>query len=122
MPGDLHDGNGLSDASFPDGLYSNPIFDEVNYDVLTIGINLRQTNVSLLTTTNHHAGNHELYLTSVAYETFSNFSKFWGEKYVTSNVQIINPATGNFEYIGNPYYYFTTEHGKLDVSNPLRES
>ena len=37
MPGDLHDGNGLSDASFPDGLYSNPIFDEINYDVLTIG-------------------------------------------------------------------------------------
>jgi 2',3'-cyclic-nucleotide 2'-phosphodiesterase (5'-nucleotidase family) len=37
MLGDLHDGNGLSDASYPDGVYSNPIFDVVNYDVLTIG-------------------------------------------------------------------------------------
>lgn len=43
---------------------------------------------------------------------FSNFSKVWGEKYVTSNVQIINPTTGAFEYIGNQYRYFTTAHGR----------
>ncbi|KAG0651225.1 hypothetical protein D0Z07_1945 [Hyphodiscus hymeniophilus] len=90
--GDLHDGNGLSDAVSPNGLLSNPIFDEIEYDVLTIG-------------------NHELYLTDIAYETFSNFSKVWGTKYVTSNVQIINPNTGVFEYIGNQYRYFTTAHG-----------
>lgn len=41
--GDLHDGNGLSDATIPDGALSNPIFENINYDVLTIG-------------------NHELYL------------------------------------------------------------
>ena len=35
--GDLHDGNGLSDAALPNGVLSNPIFDEVQYDVLTIG-------------------------------------------------------------------------------------
>lgn len=35
--GDLHDGAGLSDASSPNGLVSNPIFEEVDYDLLTIG-------------------------------------------------------------------------------------
>ncbi|PMD65487.1 uncharacterized protein K444DRAFT_703282 [Hyaloscypha bicolor E] len=81
--GDLHDGNGLSDAALPNGVYSNPIFDEVDYDLLTIG-------------------NHELYVAEVAYEQ---------RKYVTSNVQIVNPATSQFEYIGKQYRYFKTEHG-----------
>jgi hypothetical protein len=35
--GDLHDGNGLSDAALPDGTDSNPIFGEVGFDLLTIG-------------------------------------------------------------------------------------
>src|SRR3954462_9430644 len=56
-------------------------------------------------------GNHELYVTDIAYETFANFSKVWGEKYLTSNVEIINPATGSFETIGNKYRYFKTAHG-----------
>ncbi|TVY17093.1 Secreted protein [Lachnellula arida] len=90
--GDLHDGNGLSDAALPNGLLSNPIFEQIEYDVLTIG-------------------NHELYLTDIAYETYQNFSKVWGDKYVTSNVQIYNPATSQFEYIGSKYRYFTTPHG-----------
>ncbi|KAE8453312.1 hypothetical protein EG329_011379 [Mollisiaceae sp. DMI_Dod_QoI] len=90
--GDLHDGAGLSDAALPNGVVSNPIFDEINYDLLTIG-------------------NHELYITEIAYEHFYNFSQIWGDKYVTSNVQIFNPATSNFEYIGKQYRYFTTKHG-----------
>jgi 2',3'-cyclic-nucleotide 2'-phosphodiesterase (5'-nucleotidase family) len=56
-------------------------------------------------------GNHELYVTEIAYETFSNFSKVYGDKYLTSNVQIMNPTTGKFEYIGARYRYFTTEQG-----------
>lgn len=36
--GDLHDGNGLSDATKPNGLLSNPIHQEVDYDVLAIGM------------------------------------------------------------------------------------
>lgn len=90
--GDLHDGNGLSDATTPNGAVSNPIFENVDYDLLTIG-------------------NHELYVTEVAYETFNQFSKVYGDRYITSNVQIINPATGQFEYIGSKYRYFTTDHG-----------
>ena len=37
LMGDLHDGNGLSDAALPNGVFSNPIFDEIDYDLLTIG-------------------------------------------------------------------------------------
>lgn len=35
--GDLHDGNGLSDATKVDAAVSMPIFDEIDYDLLTIG-------------------------------------------------------------------------------------
>lgn len=35
--GDLHDGNGLSDATKVDGTKSMPIFNEIDYDLLTIG-------------------------------------------------------------------------------------
>lgn len=73
-------------------MISDRVFENVDYDVLTIG-------------------NHELYLASVAYETFSNFSTFYGDRYVTSNVQIINPVTGQFQYIGQRFRYFTTNHG-----------
>lgn len=90
--GDLHDGAGLSDATLPDGLISNPVFENIDYDLLTIG-------------------NHELYLSSVAYETFSNFSSYYGDKYLTSNVQILNPATNALEYIGKQFKYFTTPMG-----------
>ena len=90
--GDLHDGAGLSDATSPNGALSNPIFENIDYDLLTIG-------------------NHELYVTDIAYETFSNFSKVYGDRYITSNVQILNKATGSYEYIGKQYRYFQTTHG-----------
>lgn len=92
LSGDLHDGSGLSDATSPVGAVSNRIFEEVDYDLLTIG-------------------NHELYVTDIAYETFTKFARRYGDRYVTSNVQIRNNETGNFEYIGKPYRYFTTPHG-----------
>jgi 2',3'-cyclic-nucleotide 2'-phosphodiesterase (5'-nucleotidase family) len=90
--GDLHDGAGLSDATTPSGAVSNPIFENVKYDLLTIG-------------------NHELYVTDIVYETFSQFAKVYGERYITSNVQILNNSTGQFEYIGQKYRYFTTPKG-----------
>ncbi|KAF6804194.1 ser thr protein phosphatase [Colletotrichum musicola] len=99
--GDLHDGAGLSDAtgvsSYANGTgvngqLSNPIFENIDYDVLTIG-------------------NHELYVSSIAYETFSQFAKVYGDRYLTSNVQIRNPGTGEPEYIGKQYRYFTTPKG-----------
>ncbi|KAF7507007.1 hypothetical protein GJ744_011031 [Endocarpon pusillum] len=90
--GDLHDGNGLSDATSPNGVISNRIFAEVDYDILAIG-------------------NHELYVTDIAYLHFTQFARRYGDRYVTSNVQIRNNATGEFEYIGVPHRYFTTQQG-----------
>nr|OQO29820.1 hypothetical protein B0A51_01977 [Rachicladosporium sp. CCFEE 5018] len=90
--GDLHDGAGLSDATSPNGVLSNPIFENIDYDILTIG-------------------NHELYISDIAYEDFYNFSRHYGDRYLTSNVQILNPATSQYEYIGHTHRYFKTEHG-----------
>jgi 2',3'-cyclic-nucleotide 2'-phosphodiesterase (5'-nucleotidase family) len=88
----LHDGAGLSDATTPNGNVSNIIFENLDYDLLTIG-------------------NHELYVTEIAYETFNQFAIVYGDKYITSNVQIKNPKTKQFEYIGSKYRYFTTDQG-----------
>ncbi|KAK1671715.1 calcineurin-like phosphoesterase [Colletotrichum godetiae] len=99
--GDLHDGAGISDATGVstyandtgvNGQLSNPIFENIDYDVLAIG-------------------NHELYVSAIAYETFSQFAKVYGDRYLTSNVQIRNPSTGALETIGKQYRYFTTPKG-----------
>ncbi|PGG98761.1 hypothetical protein GX51_06620 [Blastomyces parvus] len=90
--GDLHDGNGLTDITTPNGAYAKDIFSQIDYDLLTVG-------------------NHELYVTEVAYDTFANFSSVYGAKYLTSNVQILNDATGKFVDMGHKYRYFTTDHG-----------
>ncbi|KAI1336196.1 Metallo-dependent phosphatase-like protein [Xylariaceae sp. FL0016] len=90
--GDLHDGAGLSDATSPDGEISMKIFDKVDYDLLAIG-------------------NHELYLADVAYQTLNEISTYWGDKYLTSNVQIYNETSAQWQYIGKTHRYFTTEHG-----------
>lgn len=67
------------------------------------------------------SGNHELYVTDIAYEHFYGFSKAYGERYLNSNVQILGPATGRFEYIGQKYRYFTTKHGmKRSIEAILR--
>ncbi|ORY69519.1 Metallo-dependent phosphatase-like protein [Pseudomassariella vexata] len=90
--GDLHDGAGLSDATTVDGEISLKIFDKINYDLLTIG-------------------NHELYLAEVANQTAKEIAAYWGDKYLTSNVQILDSDTNGWEYIGNTHKYLTTEQG-----------
>jgi hypothetical protein len=56
-------------------------------------------------------GNHELYISEITYEHFYNFSRRYGDRYVSSNVQVLNPATSEFEYMGVTHRYFTTDHG-----------
>ncbi|PTB36439.1 hypothetical protein M441DRAFT_61918 [Trichoderma asperellum CBS 433.97] len=90
--GDLHDGNGLSDVTKVDGTKSMPIFKEIEYDLLTIG-------------------NHELYMSEVSYEMFNVWAKKWGERYVTSNVKVLNRTSGKYEYVGATHRYFKTEKG-----------
>lgn len=110
--GDLHDGAGLSDATDPNGLVSNIIFENIDYDLLTIGPITSPPNcIDYLI----GSGNHELISENIAYETVNGFSKVYGERYLTSNVQILNKATKKYEYIGQKYRYFTTRHGTLSV-------
>ncbi|CEJ93230.1 hypothetical protein VHEMI08838 [[Torrubiella] hemipterigena] len=90
--GDLHDGAGLSDATKIDGTSSMPVFTEIDYDLLTIG-------------------NHELYVSDVAYQMFNDYATKWGDKYVNSNVKIRNPKTNAFETPGVTHRYFTTPKG-----------
>lgn len=93
----MHDGAGLSDATSPNGLISNPIFENVDYDLLTVG-------------------NHELYVAAITYEHFNQFAKVYGDRSLTSNVEVLNPNTSTYEYIGKQYRYFTTPQGLRIIS------
>ncbi|KAI5302182.1 26S proteasome subunit rpt4 [Ascosphaera pollenicola] len=89
--GDLHDGNGLSDTTDPDGKITNGLFGRLEYDLMTVG-------------------NHELMSEEIAYQTKA-FAGKWGDRYLTTNVQIRNNETGEDEYIGSRHRYFTTKQG-----------
>lgn len=95
--GDKHDGNGLADATYPNGLESTHIFNSVNYDLLTLG-------------------NHELYTAERAvfeYYSTAKSDKF-KDKYVSSNVEFID-EDGETVPFGNKYVSFTTKHTKHKV-------
>lgn len=109
--GDLHDGNGLSDATKVDGTESMPIFNEIDYDILTIGMYPIWNFSTSRESANLTLGNHELYVTEVAYQMFNDYAGKWGDKYITSNVKILNPKTNKFEYVGATHRYFTTPKG-----------
>ncbi|KAF8937948.1 hypothetical protein BGZ58_001879 [Dissophora ornata] len=94
--GDLHDGNGLSDATTVDGQDSNPIFEKAN-DALAIG-------------------NHELYVNAVAEDTYRNFAPKWGRRYLTSNVFIKDGLTNKTVPIGNLYNSFRMKYGTQVMS------
>lgn len=86
--GDLHDGTGFGDATTPNGRLTLPIFKQLPYDLLSIG-------------------NHELYTTEIANDTYRNFAPNWGGRYVTSNVDFIDngvrkPFSQKFAYWRTP--------------------
>lgn len=88
--GDKHDGNGLSDATEPNGVDTTKIFNEQDYDLLTLG-------------------NHELYVPeNTVLEYYSTaMSKKFRDKYVSSNVEFLNES-GEYVPFGNKYIYFET--------------
>lgn len=94
--GDKHDGNGLSDATSPNGIETNKIFNEQDYDLMTLG-------------------NHELYLPENSVLEYSTAtSAEFKDKYVSSNVEFINDS-GETVPFGNKYLYFETENSKTRV-------
>ncbi|PLW31410.1 hypothetical protein PCANC_16728 [Puccinia coronata f. sp. avenae] len=95
--GDLHDGNGLSDAEplvhpgVPRGTTSGKFFAGVPYDILAIG-------------------NHELYDLTIAQSMHDNFAPVWKGSYLTSNANIT--TSGRSVPIGSRYRKFKTEQGR----------
>ncbi|CAK4030885.1 hypotheticalsprotein [Lecanosticta acicola] len=88
--GDLHDGTGFGDATTPNGRFTLPIFKQLPYDLLSIG-------------------NHELYTTEIANDTYRNFAQNWGGRYVTSNVDIYD--NGVRKPFSQRYAYWQTKMG-----------
>jgi 2',3'-cyclic-nucleotide 2'-phosphodiesterase (5'-nucleotidase family) len=92
--GDRHDGNGLSDATTPDGEISERVFMNVDFDIITIG-------------------NHELYKAEVAVQEYELVRPHYGEKYVVSNVDIL--VDDEWVQMGEKYRVFQTENQQLNV-------
>lgn len=94
--GDRIEGNGLYDASDPKGKYTLKIFGEQDVDVIC-------------------SGNHELYKNASSeneyYETIPNFPG----NYLASNLDIIDPKTGEQRPLAPRFKKFTTKNQGIRV-------
>jgi 2',3'-cyclic-nucleotide 2'-phosphodiesterase (5'-nucleotidase family) len=88
--GDFHDGGGLSDSTSPKGAVSDSIFENIDYDILTIG-------------------NHGVRTGAEALNIHHNLSRVFGDRFLTSNVDV--KENGIFKSIGNRYRAFQTRNG-----------
>lgn len=88
--GDRHDGNGLSDATVPDGEVSQRIFIEADIDVVTVG-------------------NHELYQAYNTRQEYELMRPHYGERYLASNIDY-QLANGSWTPMGNRYRVFETKN------------
>ncbi|KAL2815416.1 Ser/Thr protein phosphatase family protein [Aspergillus cavernicola] len=88
--GDLVTGNGLSDSTKVPGRVSNDIFENVEFDLLTVG-------------------NNDLYSEDGTRDIHANFSRIYGDWFITSNVYI--EVDGKNVTVGQPFRYFTTKRG-----------
>lgn len=89
--GDRIEGNGLSDASNPKGMFTREIFKTLNLDLVT-------------------TGNHELYKAASSNGEWDQMLPHYGNKYVTSNVEIYVPETGELKPLGKKFRKFTTKN------------
>lgn len=97
--GDRHDGQGLSDLSFPNGLYSNRIYSQLSDDIDLITV-----------------GNHELYKAEVSLLEFNTIVPKFKEKFISTNVEIYDKSENKFVVFGNSKYrYFETKSNKFKV-------
>lgn len=94
--GDRIEGNGLYDASDPKGKYTLKIFGEQDVDVIC-------------------SGNHELYKnTSSENEYYETVPRFLGN-YLASNLDIIDPQTGEQRPLAQRFKKFTTKNQGIRV-------
>lgn len=94
--GDRVEGNGLYDASTPKGLYQYDIFAEQDVDVLC-------------------TGNHELYKAYSALREHNTTTINFKDNYVASNLDYINPETGDQSPMAQRYRRFTTKNQEFDI-------
>ena len=94
--GDRVEGNGLYDASVPKGKFTTDIFREQDIDVIC-------------------SGNHELYKRKTAeHEYLETVPNFQGN-YLASNLDIIDPKTGDRVPLAQRYKKFTTKNQRIRV-------
>ncbi|CEL11066.1 hypothetical protein ASPCAL14173 [Aspergillus calidoustus] len=89
--GDLVTGNGLSDSTKPYGRVSRGLFENLELDPLTVG-------------------NNDLYQKDVSRDIHESFYRIYGDRFVTSNVEI-ELDNRTIVGLGQQYRYFTTKHG-----------
>lgn len=94
--GDRVDGNGLYDASTPKGVYTYDIFKEQSIDILS-------------------TGNHELYKAATAQREYNQTVPNFKGNYLASNLDIIDPSTGDRVPMAERYKTFTTKNLGLTV-------
>ncbi|PFH62838.1 hypothetical protein XA68_11619 [Ophiocordyceps unilateralis] len=94
--GDRVEGNGLYDASVPKGRYELDIFASQHVDVACVG-------------------NHELYRRQTVLREHNATVPRFGDAYVASNVDYIDPDTGEAEPLAPRYRKFTTKNLNLTV-------
>lgn len=94
--GDRVEGNGLYDASSPKGKYYYDIYREQDVDIIC-------------------TGNHELYQGPTADEEHRQTVPNFKENYIASNLDYIDPSTGERMPMAQRYRKFQTKNQKLDV-------
>jgi 2',3'-cyclic-nucleotide 2'-phosphodiesterase (5'-nucleotidase family) len=94
--GDRVEGNGLYDASRPKGQYTYDIFKEQDVDIIC-------------------TGNHELYLDDTATREWNQTVLNFKDSYLASNLDYIDPKTGEAVPMAPRYKKFQTKNQKLNV-------
>jgi len=94
--GDRVEGNGLYDASSPKGKYTYDIFKEQHIDIIC-------------------TGNHELYHASTAAREYDQTVPNFKGKYLASNLDYINPKTGEQIPMAQRFHKFTTKNQGIRV-------
>jgi hypothetical protein len=87
--GDRVEGNGLYDSSKPKGIFTSDIFKGQHIDVLT-------------------SGNHELYKQNTSEAEFLTTVPNFKDHYLASNIDIIDPKTGDLVPLAQRFKKFTT--------------
>jgi hypothetical protein len=94
--GDRVEGNGLYDASDPRGKYIFDIFKQQDIDLIC-------------------SGNHELYKKHSAIDEYYHTVPNFKDNYLATNLDIVNPETGNLEPLAQRYKILTTKNLRKKV-------